>query len=56
MDNVREEFEEYLLKGNLLPCNSVSRIGADGEYSSVLTVVAWRAWQASRAALCGGAE
>lgn len=51
-DKMREEFEECLPKGNLLPCNSVSRIGEDGEYSSVLTAVAWRAWRASRA--CAG--
>ena len=51
-DKMRKEFEECLLKGNLLPCNSVSRIGEDGEYSSVLTAVAWRAWRASHA--CAG--
>ena len=51
-DKMREEFELAVLKGELLPCSSVSRSGDDGEYSSVLTTVAWVSWQASRAALC----
>ena len=52
MEKMREEFEIAVLKGELLPCNSVSRNRDNGEYSSVLTTVAWVSWQASRAAQC----
>lgn len=51
-EKMREEFEAAVLNSELLPCNSIVKIEGSDEYSSVLTGVAWKAWKASRAALC----
>lgn len=51
-EKMREEFEAAVLNSELLPCNSIVKIEGMDEYSSVLTGAAWKAWQASRAALC----
>lgn len=48
-EKMREEFEAAVLNSELLPCNSIVKIEGIDEYSSVLTGLAWLAWQASRA-------
>ena len=48
----RKQFEAAVLTGDLLPVNSVRRNYRDcraGDYESILTNVAWLAWQAVKA-------
>lgn len=48
----RKQFEAAVLTGDLLPVNSVRRNYMDyraGGYESILTNVAWLAWQAAKA-------
>ena len=48
----RKQFEAAVLTGDLLPVNSVRRNNMDcraGDYESILTNVAWAAWQAAMA-------
>lgn len=48
----RKQFEAAVLTGDLLPVNSVRRNYMDchaGDYESILTNVAWLAWQAAKA-------
>ena len=48
----RKQFEAAVLIGDLLPVNSVRRNYRDcraGDYESILTNVAWLAWQAVKA-------
>ena len=44
-DKIREEFEEWFHNECCHGCGKAN-------YGSVVTMAAWKAWQASRAALC----
>ena len=49
MEKMREEFEAWAIGDVNL---DISTYSDGGYYRSIHTVIAWDAWQASRAALC----